>query len=664
MALPVTDSWSQTSGSTQDITVYGPYAVNEGSFTVQSGANALSFGSGGYNTARRTDESPNAAQYSQIVITAAQASLGYYAGPAVRCSSSANTQYHVEANGSNFYLSKCVAGSQSSLASAVSASFAAGDVLRLEVEEVSGTTTLRVYKALAASPSSFTLLGTYTDTAGDRITAAGQLGVFGYGNGSNIIGTWSGGNLPGGPVTIDAAVETDAALPITATAPPTVGQAIEQDQAQHVDGVNMAQAEDLFIFGDDSGNESSMGGLKLFGGYPITSAPVSVGQAAESDSAQAITARLVQSVAQVSENDSAQSISASQARTLGQPVEQTTAQPIGAQLVGSLTQVSEADSAQPLTARLAVGLEQAAETDLAQPISLRLIQAVAQAEESDTAQPLAARVLRTVDQALESDSSHPMTLGSTGLGVAQVEQVDAAQPMQAIVIAAAAQAAEAEEAQPISARVVAPVDLASEGDSAQSITARITLIVAQVQESDESQQLYPGGFAPVDQAPEANSAQPIGALLRGTAAQAADNESAQQLTPGISATVGQVSELEAAQAFVMRLLQTVGQAQELDVAGSIQEPGAPEPEQPSTGTGGIGRLVTPSYRMQPPRRKRRPGEDQQQVGAAVDLAPGLLAGTAAAAPAPAPIQPAAEVDRWRLAREQDLEFETKVLHLI
>lgn len=81
-----------------------------------------------------------------------------------------------------------------------------------------------------------------------------------------------------------------------------------------------------------------------------------------------------------------------------------------------------------------------------------------------------------------------------------------------------------------------------------------------------------------------------------------------------------------------------------------------------SGSSGIGRLVTPSYRMQPPRRKRRPGEDQQQVGTAVDLAPGPLAGTAAAAPAP--VQPAAEVDRWRLAREQDLEFETKVLHLI
>lgn len=92
----------------------------------------------------------------------------------------------------------------------------------------------------------------------------------------------------------------------------------------------------------------------------------------------------------------------------------------------------------------------------------------------------------------------------------------------------------------------------------------------------------------------------------------------------------------------------------------------------SSGSSGVGRLVTPSYRLQPPRRKRREGEEQPQ-GAAVDLAPGPLAGTASAAAAstagaapaqPEPAAPAAPADRWRLAREQDREFETQVLHHI
>ncbi len=197
MALPVTDTW--TSGTTQGIAAYGAYAVLEGGFNVINGSPGLEVTSGAYNTARRTDETFNAAQFSQVVITAGQISTGTYCGPAVRCQSGANTSYHVETNGSNYYLSKCLAGTQSSPAGPVTLSFAAGDVLRLEVEEITGTTTLRVYKALAASPTSFTLDATYTDTA-SPITTAGTAGVFGYGNepGTRVIGTWTAGNLGSG----------------------------------------------------------------------------------------------------------------------------------------------------------------------------------------------------------------------------------------------------------------------------------------------------------------------------------------------------------------------------------------------------------------------------------------------------------------------------------
>lgn len=93
----------------------------------------------------------------------------------------------------------------------------------------------------------------------------------------------------------------------------------------------------------------------------------------------------------------------------------------------------------------------------------------------------------------------------------------------------------------------------------------------------------------------------------------------------------------------------------------------------SSGSSGVGRMVTPSYRLQPQRRKRRPGVDEKR-DASVDLAPRQLAGTASAAAsaaaatastaAPAQPQPAPEADRWARARLQDLEFETKVLHLI
>lgn len=221
MALPVTDTF--TSGSTLGLATYGAYEVLEGALSVLGGSPGVAVSSGAYNTARRTDETFAAAQYSQVVITAGQIANGFYAGPAVRCQSGANTSYHVETNGSNYYLSKCLAGTQSSPAGPVTLSFAAGDVLRLEVEEITGTTTLRVYKALAASPTSFTLDATYTDTA-SPITTAGTAGVFAYGNSSTtpVIGTWTAGNLAGAPAptitsTSSATPANGSSLTITGT---------------------------------------------------------------------------------------------------------------------------------------------------------------------------------------------------------------------------------------------------------------------------------------------------------------------------------------------------------------------------------------------------------------------------------------------------------------
>lgn len=195
----VTDSWLQSSGSLQDIATYGSYSAMEGGMQLASGVSGVQITGGTYNTSRRTNVSPNADQYSQIVITANQISNSVYCGPAVRCQTGANTSYHVETSGGgNYYLSKCVAGSQTTLDGPISATFAAGDVLRLTAEGSGATVSLKVWKAAAASPTSFTQIGTtYSDTASDRITGAGQLGIFGYGNttGTPVIGTWAAGNL-------------------------------------------------------------------------------------------------------------------------------------------------------------------------------------------------------------------------------------------------------------------------------------------------------------------------------------------------------------------------------------------------------------------------------------------------------------------------------------
>jgi hypothetical protein len=198
MALPVTDTWS--SGTTQDLAAYGAYTALEGGLEVISGSAGVRGTVGGYNTYRRNDETFDADQYSQVVMTSAWLGTGgEYGGPAVRCQNGANTSYHVDTGGSDFYLSKALAGTQSTLVGPVAISLAAGDVIRLEVTGTGGTVTLKVFKALAASPTSFTQVGTdYTDSS-SPITTAGQAGVFVYNNNTSMrLGAWEAGNLGGG----------------------------------------------------------------------------------------------------------------------------------------------------------------------------------------------------------------------------------------------------------------------------------------------------------------------------------------------------------------------------------------------------------------------------------------------------------------------------------
>jgi len=174
MALPKTDAFQQTSGGSQTIAVYDAgYSVLEGGINVPNNA-AKYLGSGTtYNTARWGTDAPDADHYAQIVWTSSLIAAGYYVGPGVRCQSGANTSYHVDSNGAEYYLSKCLAGVQVPLVGPVSlTTLAAGDVFRLEVTTVGGNAVLKVYKALAASPTTFVQQGsTYTDSSSPILTA-------------------------------------------------------------------------------------------------------------------------------------------------------------------------------------------------------------------------------------------------------------------------------------------------------------------------------------------------------------------------------------------------------------------------------------------------------------------------------------------------------------
>lgn len=201
MALPVTDTFLQSTGSGQALSTYSAaWSVLEGSFNVPSGTGEVEGTGGTYNTARHNVETYNADHRARVQLVAAAISSGIYAGPAVRCQSGANTSYHVDCNGSSLYFSKCVAGTQTTLAGPISVSLAGTDWLSLKVETIDASTVrLTAYESTAAAPDTYTLLDTVDDTAGDRITTAGQTGIFIYGGSAlGAIAAFQGENIGGG----------------------------------------------------------------------------------------------------------------------------------------------------------------------------------------------------------------------------------------------------------------------------------------------------------------------------------------------------------------------------------------------------------------------------------------------------------------------------------
>ncbi len=201
MALPATDSFSQTSGSTQSLTTYSANwtIIGSGNFEVPNAANRLEGTVSGYNTAYWNADTFAADQYAQVVVTAAWLSEGVYAGPAVRCQTGADTSYHIDCNGGATYLSGDDAGTHpiSVDISGDVGSVSAGDVLRLTVEGATNPIVLKVYLALAASPTTFVLKKTYNDTS-VLIPTAGHAGVFIYGASDGGPTSWEGGNIGGG----------------------------------------------------------------------------------------------------------------------------------------------------------------------------------------------------------------------------------------------------------------------------------------------------------------------------------------------------------------------------------------------------------------------------------------------------------------------------------
>ena len=164
---PVTDDFNRANadpagGNWTTLGTWGSLAISSNKLIPSTyGANSAAY----YNAA-----TPNATQYTQCIST--WDVTGGYLGPAVRCQAGARTCYAlVPPNLITLRVLKFVAGSFTELANLDATLVSGVSVIKLSVSGVGATVTLEGF----VNGSS---VGTTTDTAGDRIVAAGSLGVF------------------------------------------------------------------------------------------------------------------------------------------------------------------------------------------------------------------------------------------------------------------------------------------------------------------------------------------------------------------------------------------------------------------------------------------------------------------------------------------------------
>lgn len=163
--MAITDSFNRSDANPID----GNWATMTGLGAIRLVSNAIRTGSGGNtdSAARRTDGTFPDDQYAQVVLSA---DTSPDAGPAVRCSSSAETMYFGIGNDAgNTKIWRVVAGAFTQLASVGAPAWALNDVFRIEV---AGTGALTVVRTLRNGSQ----IALFADVAGG--INSGNPGVF------------------------------------------------------------------------------------------------------------------------------------------------------------------------------------------------------------------------------------------------------------------------------------------------------------------------------------------------------------------------------------------------------------------------------------------------------------------------------------------------------
>jgi hypothetical protein len=293
---------------------------------------------------------------------------------------------------------------------------------------------------------------------------------------------------------------------------------------------------------------------------------VAVGQAVESEAAQAaVPARLV-AAGQATESEAGQAAAAARLVAAGQAPESEIAQVVelgGGQTV-AVGQALESEAAQAAVPARLVAAGQAPEAEAAQAAPPARLVAAAQAPESEAAQAAAVVKSAAVGQAPESEAALSVVAPAR---VDQAAESEAAQAAAALRLVAAGQAAESEAALAATALRAVPVGQAAEAEEGLSVVAPARVDPAA--ESEAALAVAAAELRAAGQALESEAAAGMAAVRAYAAGQVGETEVALSAAPRKVAAAGQALEAEEAQAVAGGGVEPVDQALELEAALAV-----------------------------------------------------------------------------------------------
>ena len=185
------------------------------------------------------------------------------------------------------------------------------------------------------------------------------------------------------------------------------GQTIVLGQATETDAAQAVSKSKLKAFGQSTEVDTAQA---------ITAAKaLAVGQALETDAAQAVSKSKLKGIGQTNETDIAQAmtvVAGSTIVTAGQALETDTAQAVSTAKAKAIGQSAEIDAALAIDSAKATSIGLASETDTAQPLAVAKQRAIGQASETDLAQIIrpAGPIVIPIGLALEVDVALAMTV--------------------------------------------------------------------------------------------------------------------------------------------------------------------------------------------------------------------------------------------------------------